>query len=121
MAIKVAPPPKKNWSKVYGRVALHYSTLICKSGLDVRGRSSVKKRVKEVGEAGVEEVVRFYASWLDEDKWKKENFGFRGANWFFAFKFDEVNQIMQSRKDNEPKYEMVEATDEQRFVDPFQV
>jgi len=121
MAIKIGKPPKVNWPKVYGQVAFEYSTKISTDSLDVRGKSSVKKRVTIHGLDVVSDVITFFNAWLNEDKWRNENMRYKGIGTFFAFKFDEIKKIMDHREAKKPTYvDLSKAGDSDRFVDPFQ-
>jgi len=121
MAIKIGRPPKVNWKRIHGQVAFEYSQAIHPDSMDVRARASVKKRVNECGLDVVSKVIAFFDTWLKEDKWKNENYRFKGIGWFFAYKFDEIKGIMELRESNKPKYvDLSTVSDDNRFVDPFQ-
>ena len=116
MAISIQPPPKLSPNKWYKEVTGAYME-IDPSELSVRGRSSVRKRVKAHGIDEVTEVIRFYAGWLEEDAWRSENMKHKGADWFMAFKFDEVRKIMLARNSKLKKYDTIGNDDQ--YVDPF--
>lgn len=116
MAISIKPPPKPNTGKWYKAVAEAYMPIDLPD-MDVKGRSSVRKRVKAHGIDEVVRVINFYRSWLQEQQWRVEQYSYKGVNWFMAFKFDEVNKIMISRKDKEVVYQKIK--DNEEYVDPF--
>jgi hypothetical protein len=117
--VKIGAPPKVSWPKVYGDVVFSYHTIVCECSVTVRGKASIKKRVSEVGLDKVQEVIRFYNAWLSEDKWRNENMRFKGIDTFFAWKFDEVRQIMEHRERNKPKYKEIATDSDDSYVDPF--